>query len=164
MTSAPINATLKQRVSNWLQFAEHRLDTLPSENIHIDQLDASYKPKDYWVAGGLLSLEYALSEVDRRRMTVTVALEIFLAPSVTLVGYDVAVLRLSENFSWTPPQLEVFRLGGEPWAASSIHRDAYSKAALPHGISDDLRLRALYQEWFDKSEGEYDRRLWLLRQ
>lgn len=86
------------------------------------------------------------------------AMEFFLVASSEATGFR-GERRLQEvELSRTPPALTVFQAGAVPWKENP----AFIVVEAVVGLPEDFRGRVLYQEWFDESEGDCDRRLWLV--
>jgi len=150
---------MHQRIEKWIDtFMANRASE--RDDVHIDQLDDKYHSAETWLDGALAALASAAAIVNERELSVTVAVELFMREGDkpgTLQLHSLEDLS-SSSFSWTPPSLTIYRRGSEPWR----HENRYVPIQLSRGSQAPPWKRALFQEWFDEAEGNYDRRLWLV--
>lgn len=153
------SSTMYDRIEKWIDgFIANR--AFERDDVHVDQLDERYRSRDAWLRGALLALTSAAAITARKNLPITVAVEFFLRE-----GDVPGTLHLrslddlsSENFSWTPPALTIYRRGDEPWRTQSL----FAPIELSCGRQAASWSKALLQEWYDEAEGNYDRRLWLV--
>lgn len=127
------------------------------DDLHVDQINAAFKDRQTWADAGMQCFTSAVRVARAEKMPITVAMEFFLESTEAPEGF--AGGRLQDMaFSWTPPALTVYHKGTEPWIGGTGFEPVATLAGLPYKDG----VTALFQEWFDESEGDYDRRLWLI--
>jgi hypothetical protein len=143
-------------IAPWLrEFASKQ--ELRRDDRHIDEIDASYTDRRRWIGAALLCYSVALESVRSDRLPVIVAMQFFLKPSSAPKGLD-ATSAQRLQLSWTPPALTLFRRGFEPWTGN----DAFVAVELETGLPEGALDAVYYQEWFDESDADFDRRLWIV--
>ena len=143
-------------IRNWLRAFATSTER-NRDDLHVDQINSEFKNPRRWSEAGVQCLHLAFDAVQSENLPVTVAMEFFLAASQEPTGYSGGRVQ-DLRFSWTPPALTVFRPDAVPWRQSDAFTPVEADTGLPEGVVG----RVLYQEWFDESEGDYDRRLWLV--
>lgn len=148
--------SLQARIRDWLQ----RFTATPErirDDLHVDQIDTRFKNRDMWADAAVTCLQLGVDTARAERLRVIVAVEFFLETSPEPVGYQGGRVH-DLRFSWTPPALTVFRADAAPWTKS----DAFAHVEAETGLPRDVANQVFYQEWFDESDGDYDRRLWIV--
>lgn len=152
---------LQIRIDAWLRKfmddSEHRR----RDDLHVDQIDAVFRDPSAWATAAVQCLRVAARVAEEQSWPITVAVELFLRPGSSHESLDVVDLdQLSDRWSHTPPALVVYRNGAEPWTKS----ESFERVGLTIDISvsDKLMIQSYFQQWYDESEGNYDRRLWLV--
>jgi hypothetical protein len=129
------------------------------EDRHVDQLDDRYREPSHWVEGAVTCFEDAATIRDRHCWPITVAVEFFLKSSDR--GYDESVKtvqELTQELSYVPPALTLYREGSEPWP----NNPAFKQVMLHGRTLEGVRAQAFAQQWFDEDEQALDRRFWLI--
>jgi hypothetical protein len=85
------------------------------DDLHVDEIDEAWKPRECWVQGGLEAFRVALALRDRHHLPLTVALGFSLESSehFTSADFDNTVT-LVEKLNWMPPSLYLFEPGKTP--------------------------------------------------
>jgi len=85
------------------------------DDLHIDEIDPRWKPRQEWIDGGLAAHRVALAVRDRHQLPFTVGLGFSLEAGNHPIGVDFqAREEFCERLNWTPPSLYLFHRGEEP--------------------------------------------------
>lgn len=125
------------------------------DDLHIDQIDVAWKPRDRWVSGGIAALTLALSlQRDSDRVIV-----LGLSLQAEDVNFDVPTSPddLNEQLDMTPPSLYLFKKGEEFW------NDSGCQIQLVDENFGDLNkaVRGVYMKFRHESSGEERRSFFL---
>jgi hypothetical protein len=100
------------------------------EDLHIDQIDAGWKPSQMWIEGGLVAFRVALDVRNKLAQDFSVALAFGLRTTGARQHFEIQGLEeLSEDLGPSSPSLYLFPKGGEPWAESQIDSAVVEKLA-----------------------------------
>ncbi len=128
------------------------------DDIHIDEIDKAFKQKSEWLRGASDTLARARALRVAHGWDMSLAMELFLSAVRKRTVPKLATDKdITQQWSWTPPQLVAYARGHEPWSHSPEAFVPLEPAYRPSVLST---IRVLYQEWFDEEEQAYDRRLW----
>jgi hypothetical protein len=142
------------------------------DDLHIDQIDRSWKAPAKWIAAALSSFRAAeqlrnkLSSPDRPSVVLAFALKAADYPiGVTFRGRE----ELESSFSATPPSLYLFRPGREFWHEAEEYATRMGKNVLyitqlaPSSFFPDLSsdVKCIYMEFLREGDDEYTRDLFL---
>ncbi|MEJ2679797.1 MAG: hypothetical protein P8174_12110 [Gemmatimonadota bacterium] len=131
------------------------------DDLHIDEIDQRFADPAVWSTAAVDCLVAAAKMSAANNWPITVAVEIFLRPSQSRDDPDRLRFRdIRRELGYTPPALTVYRHGNEPW--TSAHAFKSVDMALENAAWATLAGRIYYQQWHDRQEGDYDRRLWLV--
>jgi hypothetical protein len=85
------------------------------DDLHVDKIDETWKPRECWVQSGLEAFRMALMLRDRHHLPFTVALGFSLKSSKHFTGADFQnAAELAEKLNWVPPSLYLFEPGKTP--------------------------------------------------
>jgi hypothetical protein len=116
------------------------------DDLHIDIIDAKWKPRMMWVAGGIEALELASAMQVSIKQGFVVVLGISLRVEETSKIPSTITDLVEQMDERTPPSLYLFRLGEEPWH----ERCEYSFLDKNFGTKE-LGMRGVYLE-FQRNE------------
>ena len=93
------------------------------DDLHVDQVDNSWRARATWLEAGIESYELAVQVRDERRLNVRVALAFSLASGDKPLGLNFRTKEdLVRQFDWSPPSLYCFEPGKEPWGETALAR------------------------------------------
>jgi hypothetical protein len=91
------------------------------DDLHIDQIDEQWKPREMWIQGGVEAFRLALMVRDRHQLPFTVGLGFSLESGEQLTSVD---FQTGEEFmarvDWSPPSLYLFGPGREPSIETAV--------------------------------------------
>jgi hypothetical protein len=104
----------RDRIQEWMNHVHATGGVERYDDLHIDLIDAKWKPRELWISGGIKALGLASSMQISIKQGFVVALGISL---VTRKPHKIPSTSadLSEQIDWTPPSLYLFQSGREPW-------------------------------------------------
>jgi hypothetical protein len=147
-----------QRVTDFVRSFGERLEK--RDDIHVDHLASPPRGPDEWVATATATFTEAVIARERLGVPATVAVEIFLALRSEAAGMNFGSLAdLTNQLSWTPPALALYRADATPDWTDEVFQD------VTEAITDRPLVpgRVLLQEWrSDDEDGQIDRRVWLV--
>ena len=142
------------------------------DDLHVDQIDAKWKPSDKWVTSALESFETALDVRDS--YPATTRLMIVLAFALVSESHPLGVTfrnlaELEEAFSSTPPSLYLFRAGGEFWTQAEesrgkrVDHDLVIKTLAPSEFFGKMpeTVKCIFMEYRRTGNEEYSRDVYL---
>ena len=123
------------------------------DDLHIDLMDATWKPRETWISNGIAAIELASSMQASIKQGFVVALGMSLvareAHEIPSTSAD-----LVEQIDGTPPSLYLFRSGREPWHEGCEYTFETNFGTKEQGI------RGLYIEF--RRSGELRRSYYLI--
>ena len=128
----------KEIIQSWFNSAIHEGGIDRYDHLHIDHIDAAWKPRSKWITAALESFETALEVRDAYigDTHLTVVLDFELTSESLPLGVTFRKRSELENaFTSTPPSLYLSREGGEVWIQAE---EAKGKI-----INDDLVIEML---------------------
>ena len=147
----------ESRIAEFVEKFCADLPTISRDDVHIDELGATYRDREEWFRGGLICFEEAVEAQRECRWPITIAVEFFLKPEMQRRGPPEVLDPIQLQFSHTPPAVTFFLSGTEPWRVGSGFTE------LPRRLAPTVQCKLiLFQEWFDEEDGWYDRRLWVV--
>jgi hypothetical protein len=104
----------RDRIQEWMNHVHATGGVERYDDLHIDLIDSSWKPRAMWISNGIAALELASS------MQASIKQGFVVALGISLVAREAHEIRstsadLVEQIDWTPPSLYLFRSGREPW-------------------------------------------------
>jgi hypothetical protein len=136
------------------------------DDLHIDQIDQTWRDRDSWIEGGLQAFRTALEIRNKSALDVSVVLAYSLdARSRESRNLDFWTTKeLLESLGSSPPSLYLFQKGREPWTAEGLRNveSLADKIVVENLSSDALRRLApgkscYYMEFRQIEFGEYSR-------
>jgi hypothetical protein len=102
------------RIQEWMNHVHATGGVERYDDLHIDLIDAKWKPREMWISGAITALKLASS------MQVSIKHGFVVALGMSLVAREPHEIPstptdLVEQIDWTPPSLYLFRSGREPW-------------------------------------------------
>jgi hypothetical protein len=101
------------------------------DDLHVDDIDATWKDTSSWVSAGLIAYELALEIRHELGLEVTVALGFSLVDAQDTSG---DVFETQEEFQkqldWSPPSLYLFNAGDTQHLSATVRVDPLPKAFL----------------------------------
>ncbi len=159
-----LDAEHKKIIEKWMLTIVHDGGVQRYDDLHIDNLDAAWKPKETWIQGGLAAFQLAVTLRNIHQLAFTVGLGISLDGSEDLVGTDFkSQQELGAKLSWTPPSLYLFAPGDEfhlSWARAIEEGKVYSAHCLEEiNLFQDaaLNARCHYMEFLHPGNDVYVR-------
>ena len=127
--------------------------------LHVDVLDAGARDRSRWLSSACDHFKALCRHCEQRGHPCTAALQLYLTSgNPRLGGAFTSWSELSDQLSWTPPSIIVYRSGQEPWVENSSFVQL-TPERFPDRPADS---RVLFQEWFDDAEQDFDRRVWVV--
>lgn len=140
------------------------------DDLHVDQIDESWRARSTWLEAGIQSYELAVQARDAHKLNVGVAVAFSLESGDEPLGANFRTKEdLERQFDWSPPSLYCFESGKEPWG----------KSALAHGVAlsnryavESIDCRCMfgvslqgscYYIEFRQTSGEYSRTVFVTR-
>jgi len=132
----------------------------PLDDLHIDQVDEVYKDRSRWLDGAIRCMETATLLRDVRRLPATLALGVSLRPGTLPLGVTFTNWsELQGELDDSPPSLYLWGEGEDPVGMSATHVvDLSGSLTLPSAV----QVRKLLSEWYDATDGEFRRTVWML--
>lgn len=127
------------------------------DDLHVDQIDAEWGPRDRWVDAGLEARQIAVELRDEHHLDVAVVLAFSLNLPATYPfkerrDFEAAV-------DWSPPSLYLFGPGDEPWLKPGYARIEPLDAKAVFGLSEPAS--AYYAEFKSQVSGEICRSIYI---
>jgi hypothetical protein len=105
----------ENHIETWMLTTVQDGGVLRMDDLHIDQLDDRWRPREYWVQGGIEAFRVALSLRDRHHLPFTVVLGFSLQSGQHSTGVDFEnTAQLAEKLNSVPPSLYLFQPGKTP--------------------------------------------------
>jgi hypothetical protein len=130
------------------------------DDLHVDKIDETWKPRECWVQSGLEAFRMALMLRDRHHLPFTVALGFSLESGENFTGVDFQnAAELVEKLNWVAPSLYLFEHGKTPRANISdvvireLKADFFGAAVRPENC--------YYIEFRQPQSSEYNRSVFL---
>jgi hypothetical protein len=102
------------------------------DNLHLDDIDATWKDPTSWVSAGLIAYGLALGIRQELGLDVTVVLAFSLVDAQETSG---DVFETEEEFQkqldWSPPSLYLFKAGDQQHLSATVRVDPLPKALFP---------------------------------
>src|SRR6202789_3579884 len=115
------------------------------DDLHIDQIDATWKARALWVPAALESFEHAVRIRDADRSNLSVVLAFSLESEEYARGLDFKNLEeLEKEFHVTPPSLYLFRAGTEFWTQTAEYVDIKDVDWAPIFSNNEFIKRCVY--------------------
>ena|SRR5271157_2556122 len=142
------------------------------DDLHVDQIDSEWKPRNKWMVSALKSFEIALelrsANVSSQHLTVVLAfaLESDVQPQgITFHNRE----ELEKAFCSTPPSLYLFRPGGEFWTqvedskGGKVNDDLVIKTLIASELFGEMpeNIKCIYMEYKRTGDEEYSRDIFL---
>src|ERR1700686_1108829 len=124
MAARPPNEPARERaIEAWLLAIVQYGGVARFDNLHIDQIDELWKPREMWIQGGLEAFRLALTVRDSHNFRFIVGLGFSLESGGQYTGVD---FQTGEEFvarvDWSPPSLYLFEPGKEPSIETTVVR------------------------------------------
>src|SRR5580698_7814349 len=104
----------RDRIQEWMNHVHATGGVERYDDLHIDLIDANWKPRETWISSGIVALGLASSMQAWIKQGFVVALGMSLVANepheIPSTSAD-----LVEQIDGTPPSLYLFRSGQEPW-------------------------------------------------
>jgi hypothetical protein len=157
MSSATQNP--HETILKWIEHVQTSGGVDRYDDLHIDLIDSSWKPRAMWVVGGISALTLASSMQSAVEPGLVVVLGMsLLAEDVFYPIPDATCDLLEQLDKWTPPSLYLFRLGEEPW-----HNPGSTCRFIERDLgSEGQQIKGIYLESRSK-DGEQRRSLFMIR-
>ena len=123
-----------QIIESWMNTVIHDGGVDRYDDLHIDQIDKSWKDPHAWVDAAFEAIRLAVATRDRLRLDFTVALAWSLqTDKAPPVGDFTQRQYLESQTNWSPPSLYLFYRGREPWTqidvrSSNVHSAVIKRA------------------------------------
>jgi len=128
------------------------------EDLHLDEIDAVFSRRDRWIRGGVASLAEAMEQRDKRDLPFTVAVGFsLLANSIRTGLNETSLSAILRELDFSPPSLYLFARGKEPWTTDNDFTVWNGEIDVGVGRT----LDAYFREWYDHTDQEYRRSLFL---
>jgi hypothetical protein len=116
MAAKPPDEQTRERViESWMLTIVQDGGVARLDDLHIDQIDEQWKPRETWIHGGLEAFRLALKVRDRHQLPFNVGLGFSLESGGEFAGFD---FQTGEEFmasvDWSPPSLYIFEPGKGP--------------------------------------------------
>ena len=149
---------LRHIIESWMteviQGGRHRAFA----DLHVDQVDAKFGPRDQWLRGAVDCAREAILIRNSRNWNFTIAIGMSLRSNPQRVGLpSVTYAQLEELLDDSPPSLYLFERGAEPW----IDDADFGGATLDLPWISNLAVVPRFREWFDENDEDYRRSFWL---
>lgn len=135
------------------------------DDLHIDQIDTAWKPKDKWLLGAFESFRLALQLKDQLPAETSIVLGFHLMDAEHPMGLTFNSLEeLEHNLSATPPSLYLIHKGAEFWTqtlepdVSDVNIKEFTPATIWPSSTDVV---GHFMEFKRMSTGEYTRSLFI---
>lgn len=162
----------KEVIQSWFNSAAHEGGIDRYDHLHIDQVDAAWKPRSKWVEAALESFKTALQVRNSYSgdMSLTVVMAFALASESHPLGVTFQNRSELENaLSSTPPSLYLFREGGEFWVQAEESKGKRIKDDLVIKMLNASELfgkmqetvKCIYMEYLRDGDEEYSRDVFL---
>lgn len=146
-------------IRQWLIACGSRERTVDPHDLHLDAIDKRYRDPSTWLNRGLCSLNRALQLREEMSLSLSLALGIALTSNRRAIGLHAESLReIKSEFDSSPPSLYAIHRLREAWVREE-------ELELLDGRFDALisqPTNTYFREWYDVSDGEYRRVLWIL--
>ena len=108
-------------IEAWINAIVHDGGIDRYDDLHIDQIDKSWKDPQVWFDAGLEAIRLAVATSDRLELDLTVALAWSLqTEEASPIGDFTQRQYLESQANWSRPSLCLFYRGKEPWAQIDI--------------------------------------------
>jgi hypothetical protein len=135
------------------------------DDLHVDQIDETWKNPQSWSHAGLDALAIAVRVRDRLHLDFTIGVAWSLrAAGVTQTVTFAERDRLASDGDSSPPSLYLFRRGAEPWAQIDVAKANVQKLAVERVEADSIQLSFL-KYWLNLDfiqDGEISRSVFAL--
>jgi hypothetical protein len=92
------------------------------DDLHIDRIDAAWKPREVWISAGLESFGLAVSIRNSHGLDLVVVLAFSLESGEAPRGFNLTMQKdLEQDLHATPPSLYLLRPGTEFWTQPAEH-------------------------------------------
>jgi hypothetical protein len=133
------------------------------DDLHIDQIDSTWRPKEFWVSAALQSFELAVRIRDETKMDLSVVLAFSLESDERPKGINFNNSEgLKRNFHVTPPSLYLFRPGTEFWAPVAEQMTVEEVDPVPLFGASPVIKRCIYMEFKRPDSEDYTRSLFVV--
>jgi hypothetical protein len=148
-----------ERILKWIEHVQTSGGVDRYDDLHIDLIDSSWKPRAMWVVGGISALTLASSMQSVVEPGLVVVLGMSLLAEEPFYPIPGTAHHLLEQLDkWTPPSLYLFRLGEEPW-----HNPRSACRFIEQNLgSEGQQIKGVYLESRSK-DGERRRSLFMIR-
>jgi hypothetical protein len=124
MAEEPSNGHARERsIEAWMLTIVQDGGVGRFDDLHIDQIDEQWKPRETWIHGGLEAFRLALKVRDHHQLPYVVGLGFSLKSEDQLPDGD---FQTGEEFmarvDWSPPSLYLFERGNKPSIATTVVR------------------------------------------
>jgi hypothetical protein len=154
----------EKNVREWMIAALDAGHIEPFNDLHIDQIDPSWKDKKHWVRAGLEALQIATSLRNRDGLGVDIALTFSLRSGERPRGVDFRdSVTFQAELDWSPPSLYLLKPGKEPYSHRALEQsptpvDMVSKRLDPVRFGFAEPVKACYfMEFKSMDSPEYAR-------
>jgi hypothetical protein len=102
-------------IEGWMSAIVMERGVLRFDDLHIDQIDSTWKHRDQWIEGGREAFRMAIGVRNRNQLPFVVGLGFSLESGGKALGIDFRTKQeLHAKLDSSPPSLYLFRRGGEP--------------------------------------------------
>jgi hypothetical protein len=149
---------LLSQIERWMRTTIASRRDLDFADLHLDEIDASYRSPESWISGAVTCLESALLLRNANQWPFVVAVGFSLTSNSVPSGLEIKTLGdLLPQLDMSPPSLYLFGQGSEPWQHDPQFRPWAGLLVIP----TNLRVKAYFREWFDSNDEDYRRSFWL---
>jgi hypothetical protein len=108
----------ERTVKSWIESSLKTGGIERYDDLHVDQIDPSWKKRDRWMEAGFEALKLALKLKERYSFPADVTLAFSLLSGDAPRGVNFkSEAELKDNFDWSPPSLYLLRPGTKPWSS-----------------------------------------------
>jgi len=110
MATKPLDEQARERVIEaWMLRIVRDGGIARFDNLHIDQIDEGWEPREMWVQGGMEAFRLALMVRDRHKFRFIVGLGFSLESGATSTDFDFQTgEELISRVDWSAPSLYLF--------------------------------------------------------
>src|ERR1700687_1588049 len=156
-------------IKSWIESSLKTRGIERYDDLHVDQIDPSWKRRARWMKAGFEALKLALKLKERYSFPADVTLAFSLLSGDAPRGVNFkSEAELEDNFDWSPPSLYLLRPGTKPW---SSERQDQQTSRLEQSVTkiDLIRLGIIhpfmngyYVEFKPIGSSEYHRSFFLM--
>jgi len=173
MVQKPDGTRRKEIIQKWFDSAVHDGGIDRCDHLHVDQIDADWKPRNKWISSGLQAFEMAMEIRDKYATDtpLTIVLTFELESDTRPLGITFHTRKaLEKSLSDVPPSLYVFRTNNNEFltkvrAAEEKGADFSGNIRILNGATffGEMRksVKCIYSESKRPDDDEYSRYLYV---